>query len=78
MEADSLYEAVVLGIGAFREHDCDPGEVGQIDVEVRKLIKHSLTLRRVQEWLAREQKFERGPDEGQAEANAMSATPQTA
>lgn len=34
------YEAVVLEVAALREHDCDPGDVAQIDVEVRKTIKH--------------------------------------
>jgi hypothetical protein len=51
VEAESLYEAVVLGVQAFREHDCDPGEVRPIDVEMRKSITHTLTLRRVQDWL---------------------------
>jgi hypothetical protein len=51
VEADSLYEAVVLGVRAFREHDCEPGEVRPIDVEMRKSITHSVNLRRVQEWL---------------------------
>lgn len=51
LEAESLFEAVVLGVAAFREHDCDPGDVCQIEVEIRKTIKHNLTLGRVQEWL---------------------------
>jgi len=51
LEADGLFEAVVLGVAALRAHDCDPGEVCEIEVEVRKSIKHSLTLRRVREWL---------------------------
>jgi len=44
-------KAVVLGVQAFREHDCAPGEVSQIDVEVRKSVTHTLRLRRVNEWL---------------------------
>ncbi len=51
LQADGLYEAVVLGVAALREHECDPGEVVQIQVEVRKSVKHSLTLRRAREWL---------------------------
>ena len=51
VEAESLYEAVLLGVQAFREHDCDPGEVRPIDVEMRKSITHTLTLSRVQQWL---------------------------
>jgi hypothetical protein len=27
LEAESLFEAVVLGVVAFKEHDCDPGDV---------------------------------------------------
>jgi len=37
VEADSLYEATVLGVKAFREHDCEPGEVRPIEVEIRKV-----------------------------------------
>jgi hypothetical protein len=51
LEADGLYEAIVMGVAALREHDCDPGDVCPIEVEVRKTVKHSLTLRRVREWL---------------------------
>jgi hypothetical protein len=36
---------------AFREHDCDPGAVRPIDVEIKKSITHTLTLSRVQQWL---------------------------
>ena len=51
VDADSLYEAAVLAYLAFKEHDCAPGEITQLDVEVRKSVTHSLTLRKVQEWL---------------------------
>ena len=51
LEADGLFEAVVLGVAALREHDCDPGDVCQIEVEVRKTVQHSITLRRVRQWL---------------------------
>jgi hypothetical protein len=30
--AETLYEAAVLGIRAFREHDCEPGVACRIDV----------------------------------------------
>ena len=51
VEADSLFEAVVLGVAAFREHDCEPGDLRQIEVEIRKSVTHTLTLARVREWL---------------------------
>jgi hypothetical protein len=60
IEADSLYEAVVLGVLAFKEHDCDPGEIRPIDVEIRKSVKRTLNLRRVQNWL---QGASRSPNE---------------
>jgi hypothetical protein len=30
LEADGLFEAVVLGVAALREHECNPGDVAQI------------------------------------------------
>lgn len=51
VQADSLYEAVVLGVSQLREHECEPGDVRPIDVEVRKSVTHTITLRKVTEWL---------------------------
>lgn len=51
VQADSLYEAVVLGVNAFREHNCEPGDIRPIDVEVRKSVTHTITLKKVTEWL---------------------------
>jgi hypothetical protein len=51
VEADGLYEAAVLGVKALRENDCEPGEVRPIEVEVRKSVTHTLTLRRVHDYL---------------------------
>lgn len=64
LEADSLYAAVVLGVAALREHDCDPGDVSQIAVEVRKKAKHSLTLRRSGVVIGRKQKPQGSIPEG--------------
>lgn len=33
VQAETLYEAVVLAIRAFREHDCAPGAGSQLEVE---------------------------------------------
>jgi hypothetical protein len=52
VQAESLYEAVVLAVKAFREHACEPGTASQIHVEVRTPgVTHTVSLRRVQEWL---------------------------
>ena len=52
VQAESLYEAVVLGVKAFREHGCEPGAASQIGVEIRApSVTHTVNLRRVREWL---------------------------
>ena len=53
VEAEGLYEASVLGLCAFRKHDLDPGGLTQLEVEVRSLVKHTLTVTKVREWLHR-------------------------
>ena len=35
VQAETLYEAVVLAIRAFRENDCAPGPASQLEVEAR-------------------------------------------
>jgi hypothetical protein len=51
VDAESLYEAAVLAVKAFKEHGCAPGPVNHLEVEVRKSLTHTLTVRKVQEWL---------------------------
>lgn len=53
VQADGLYEAAVLGLAAFKKHDCQPGSVVQLDVEVRSSIVHSIPVHKVTKWLAR-------------------------
>lgn len=53
VEAEGLYEASVLGICAFRKHDLQPAGLTQLDVEVRSSVTHTLTVRKVQDWLQR-------------------------
>jgi hypothetical protein len=52
VHAESLYEAAVLAIRIFRQHDCEPGEASRLEVEVRSSVVHTVTLRRVREWLS--------------------------
>ncbi len=55
VEAESLYEAVVLGVARFRK---DPwiervGEATVLEVEVREpSAKHALSLQQVERWIA--------------------------
>jgi len=53
VQAQTLYEAVVLAIRAFREHDCAPGVASQLDVEARSpSVTHTVSMAKVQAWLA--------------------------
>ena len=49
IEAASLYEAAVLAIHKFREHDCEPGPVSKLEIEIRTSIIHTVTPRKIHE-----------------------------
>jgi hypothetical protein len=52
VQAQTLYEAVVLAACAFREHDCASGPASQLEVEVQApSVKHRVTILKVREWL---------------------------
>ena len=51
VNAESLYEAAVLAVRTLEEHDCAPGDMSQLEIEVRTTVKHIVTLKRVKEWL---------------------------
>lgn len=53
VEAEGLYEASVLGLCVFRKHELEPGGLTQLEVEVRSSVKHTLTVKKVREWLQR-------------------------
>jgi hypothetical protein len=53
VEAEGLYEASVLGLCAFRKHELEPGGLTQLEVEVRSSVTHTLTVKKVREWLQR-------------------------
>ena len=50
-EAGSLYEAAALAIHAFQKHQCEPGDVSTLEVEVRSSVVHTVTPRKVRQWL---------------------------
>lgn len=52
VEAESLYEAAALAVRAFRRHDCEPRGLEKLEVEMRSSITHTLTIKRLEEWLA--------------------------
>jgi hypothetical protein len=51
VQAETLFEAAALAISAFREHECEPGDISQLEVEVRKSVTHTVTPRKVREWI---------------------------
>jgi hypothetical protein len=51
VEAESLYEAAVLAIRTFRQHDCEPGQASRLGVEVLSAVVHTVTPARVYDWL---------------------------
>lgn len=51
VNGESLYEAAALAVRTFRQHNCAPGELSKIEVEVRSSITHTVTLKKIQSWL---------------------------
>jgi hypothetical protein len=53
VEAEGLYEAAVIGLAVFKKHDCQPGAMTELEVEVRSSITHAVTVTKVHDWLKR-------------------------
>ena len=51
VQAESLFEAVVLAVRTFRQHGCEPSDTRKLDVEIRSSVTHTVTLGRVRQWL---------------------------
>ena len=51
VEAQSLYEAAVLAVRIFKQHNCEPGEASRLEIEVRSSVTHTITLRKIRDWL---------------------------
>ena len=51
VEAESLFEAAALAIKTFKQHDCEPGLITKLEVEIRSSITHTVTPKRIHQWL---------------------------
>lgn len=51
VEAESLYEAGVLALKAFKQHSCEPGVLNMLEVEIQTSIKHAVTPKKIHSWL---------------------------
>src|SRR5712692_7741588 len=51
VQAESLYEAALLALKIFQAHNCCPGVNSVIEVDVRTSVTHSVTARKIRDWL---------------------------
>ncbi|MCM3900307.1 MAG: hypothetical protein ND866_01225 [Pyrinomonadaceae bacterium] len=51
VNATSMYEAAVLGVCAFKKHDCEPVGLNKLEIEIRSSITHAVTVKKMHEWL---------------------------
>lgn len=51
VDADGLYEAASLALRTFDQLKCAPGIASPLKVEVRSVITHTLTVRKVHDWV---------------------------
>jgi hypothetical protein len=51
LQAVSLYEAAVLALQTFKQHDCEPGALNSLEVEVRSSVTHTITVKKIHSWL---------------------------
>lgn len=51
LDAESMYEAAALALKAVKENELEPGGMANLEVEIRKTITHTLTVKRLHEWL---------------------------
>ncbi len=51
VDAESLFEAAVLAMHTFKVHECEPGDLSHLEIEVRTSITHTITPKKVRDWL---------------------------
>ena len=50
--AETLYEAAVLALKSFRDHECAPGPAAHLVVEVKSpSVTHTVVAHKIEEWL---------------------------
>jgi hypothetical protein len=51
VQGESLYEAAVVALSRFRQHDCSPGVGSHLEIEIRSSVVHAITVGKIQSWL---------------------------
>jgi hypothetical protein len=49
--AETLYEAAVLALKSFRQHDCAPGPAAHLSIEVKNPSVTHTVVARIEDWL---------------------------
>jgi len=52
VQAESLFEAAARAMRTFKQHGCEPGPITRLDVEIRSAVIHTVTPKKVQQWLS--------------------------
>jgi hypothetical protein len=52
VEAGSLYEAAALAAATLKKHECAPADTGNLEIDIRSSVTHTITLKKVRQWLA--------------------------
>jgi len=50
VQANSMYEAAATALENFREHECSPGTAGELEVQVRSAVIHTIAIKRLRDW----------------------------
>lgn len=51
VDGESLYEAAVIALKLFKQHECEPGALSTLEVEIQTSIKHTVTPKKIHSWL---------------------------
>jgi len=51
VEAESLFEASALAMRTFKQHNCEPGPITKLEVEIRNAVTHTVTPKKIHQWL---------------------------
>ena len=49
VQADSMYEAAAA-LESFHGHDCSPGRGNELEVQVRTAVRHTLSVKKLEDW----------------------------
>ncbi len=51
VNAESLFEAAVLALRTFKQHNCEPTGLSKLEIEIRSSVMHTIPVSKVHTWL---------------------------